>query len=300
MIVQSLNVNRINDFVVYCKKHRHEVDESYLYDEDLSNFQVNEENPTYIIVDEENNIVAAASLILDQYHKEGKRARFRIFHSELVITEYYQVLLNSILAHTEDLDKVFLFIPNDCLQIKKIFETLQFNVERYSFVLVRDDIDVPKYNLPNNYEIKPYRAGVDEEIWCDIRNASFATLKGNEVPISRDMVSKLVLSNDYIEGGMMILYHLNKPIGVVRGSADIYEGIPTMSIGPLAIIPSYQGKGLGRILLRAVLKFAREKSYSKAILCVNGENERAKTLYEHEGFKEVEAVVCYKYDIKTW
>jgi mycothiol synthase len=71
-----------------------------------------------------------------------------------------------------------------------------------------------------------------------------------------------------------------------------------MNIGPLAIIPEYQGKGLGRILLRASLRFAREKSYKRTILCVNAENERAKALYNQEGFRQVEAVACYVYNLK--
>ena len=70
-----------------------------------------------------------------------------------------------------------------------------------------------------------------------------------------------------------------------------------MNIGPLAIIPEYQGKGLGRILLRTILNFAKDKNYKRTILCVNAENERAKALYIQEGFKQVEGVVCYKYDL---
>ena len=38
----------------------------------------------------------------------------------------------------------------------------------------------------------------------------------------------------------MILYHNEKPIGLVKGSKDEYEGMPIMNIGPIAIIPQYQ------------------------------------------------------------
>lgn len=68
-----------------------------------------------------------------------------------------------------------------------------------------------------------------------------------------------------------------------------------MNIGPLAIIPEYQGQGLGRLLLRASLQFAKEKGYHKTILSVNGENERAQALYVNEGFRQVEGVACYEY-----
>jgi mycothiol synthase len=81
------------------------------------------------------------------------------------------------------------------------------------------------------------------------------------------------------------------------GNSDEYEGSPIVNIGPLAIIPEYQGRGLGRALLRASLSFAKEKGYSRTILCVNAENERAKALYLDEGFKQVEAVTCYRFDL---
>jgi mycothiol synthase len=138
---------------------------------------------------------------------------------------------------------------------------------------------------------------MDEAIWCEVRNAGFAKLRGSETPITPEMVTKMISSEDNIEGGSMILYHNDRPVGVVRGAKDEYEDSPIMNIGPLALIPEYQGKGLGRCLLRASLRLAKERSYKRTILCVNAENERAKALYIQEGFKQVEAVVCYKYDL---
>lgn len=127
-----------------------------------------------------------------------------------------------------------------------------------------------------------------------------ATLKGNETPATPQMIAKMVLEEDYIEGGLMILYHKGRAVGVVRGSKEEYEDLPIMNIGPLAIIPEYQGKGLGRRLLRASLNFAKEQSYDRTVLCVNAENERAKSLYIQEGFEQIEAVVCYRYDINIY
>jgi mycothiol synthase len=111
------------------------------------------------------------------------------------------------------------------------------------------------------------------------------------------MIVKMNSGEDYIEGGLMILYHRQEPVGVVRGAMDDYEDAPIMNIGPLAILPEYQGKGLGRSLLRASLRFAKDKDFKRTILCVNAENDRAKALYLQEGFKQVEAVACYKYDL---
>lgn len=299
MKVEALKTERIEDFKEYCRKHRSEIDDSYLHDdEDLEGFEPNDENPTYIITNEQGELTAAASLIIDEYHRKGKRGRFRILHSEVEDIECYSMLLQAVVKHTEDLDNIIVFVPMVNEKLMKYVEGLKFSAERYSFLLLREAPEIPDFNLPQGYEIRPFRSGYDEEAWCEVRNASFAKLKGNDTLITPEILAKQFSGVDHIEGGEMMLYHGERPVGAVRGTNDEYEDLPVMVIGPLAIIPEYQGKGLGRSLLRASLRFAKEKSYKRTLLCVNAENERAKALYIQEGFKQVEAVTCYKYDLR--
>jgi mycothiol synthase len=295
MKVIALEEARVQDFAAYCKKHRSEVDDSYLYDFELRDFQVDDENPTYILINEKADIVGAASLVMDDYHKRGKRARFRIFHSEVEDIQCYQQLLKDLLNHTKNLEKVFLFIPVVNKKLIEIIQGLKFTLERYAFLLVREDLEVPSFSLPEGYELRPFQRGKDEENWALVRNAAFSALKGSETPITIEGVTKLLHDDDYLEGGMLLLFHHGRAVGVIRGADDEYEDAPIMNIGPVAVTPEYQGRGLGRILLRASLQFAREKGYKRTILSVNGENERAQALYIQEGFKQVEAVVCYQY-----
>lgn len=296
--IEFLSNTRLDDFIAYCKKYRAEVDDSFLYDEDLANFKPDEENPTYVLINEQGTISGAASLLMEEYYRRSKRGRFRIFHSEQPDTENYHLLLNAIIGHADELDELSLFIPTINTELINTMEKLQFNKWRYSFLLVKKNVNPVPIILPEGFEIKAFRPGIDEAVWAEVRNAGFAKLLGSETPVTPDMVTKMILESDYLENGMLILYHNGKAVGIVRGADDEYENASIMNIGPLAIIPEYQGKGLGRALLRSSLNFACEKGYSSTILCVNGENERAKTLYTHEGFKQVESVVCYTYSLK--
>lgn len=298
MKIEALTDERIQDFINYSKKHKTEVDDSFLNDMDFKDFKCSEENPTYIVENEAGDIIAAASLIINDYYRRGRMGRFRIFHSEIEDINIYNKLLQNILKHTEGLDKVIVFIPMVNTKMMELMEILKFNAERYSFIMVREDSEVPASVLPEGYEIRVFRLGKDEEAWCEVRNAGFAKLKGSETPMTPKQVTDMMTAEDIIEGGSMLLYHKDRPVGVVRGTKDDYEGSPIMCIGPLAIIPEYQGKGLGRSLLRAIVRFAGQKGYKKTILCVNAENERAKALYLQEGFAQVEATACYKYDLK--
>ncbi|MCO7174963.1 GNAT family N-acetyltransferase [Sporolactobacillus kofuensis] len=297
--IDYLSNERIHDFVAYCKKHRMDVDDSYLYDEDLEHFEPDEENPTYILTDENDMIVGAASLLMDEYYQKSGRGRFRIFHCESNAYDQYQMLLNAIKQHTQALTELSLFIQTTNAEMMANVEKLQFTKWRYSFLLVKENLTPLPVALPEGFVIRPFQPGKDEDLWAEVRNSGFAKLLGSETPITANMVKKMVSESDYLEDGMLILYHGNQPIGIVRGADDEYEGAPIMNIGPLAIIPSYQGQGLGRAMLRSSLNFAHANNYSSAVLCVNGENERAKTLYTHEGFKQVESVVCYTYSLKN-
>jgi mycothiol synthase len=175
-------------------------------------------------------------------------------------------------------------------------EDIQFDLERYTYLLIREAIPVPSFSLADGYTIRPFQFG-DEEAWVTVLNAAFAKLKGSETPITPEMVTKMTEKADYLEGGMILLFHHDKPVGVVCGADDEYEDAPIMNIGPVAVLPEYQGQGLGRILLRVSLQFAADHHYRRTILCVNGENERAQALYIQEGFKQVEGVACYNYSL---
>jgi len=112
------------------------------------------------------------------------------------------------------------------------------------------------------------------------------------------MVHKLVSETEYLEGGLIFLLHGDKPIGIVRGARDEYEGEPCMNIGPIAVLPAHQGKGLGKQLLRTAVEFAGKMNFKKTMLCVNADNERAKELYLKEGFVQTEGVTAYEYLLK--
>lgn len=327
MRIEQLQLEDKAEFIEYCIRHRSEVDDSFLYEQDLEKFEPNEENPT-LVIKEDGAIIAVASLILDDYHRRGRQGRFRIFHSEKPDAEVYSLLLNGMMEHIarvehgeyvgqveqveyaecveqvehveraehiEGLDKVFLFVPLINEALAAYVEGLHFTVERYVFLLINDMKEIQPITLPEGYSIRAFQSGQDEEAWCHIRNTAFAQLTGSTTPMTLKMLQDQMSQPAYLEGGMLLLLHEDTPVGIIRGADDEYEGEAAMNIGPLAILPAYQGKGLGRQLLRASLAFANSLNYKKTVLCVNGENERAKALYVQEGFVQVEGVTAYEY-----
>lgn len=297
MTIEALDSRRLKDFTDYCRAHRGEVDDSYLYDEHLAGFVPDGDNPACIALDDAGQVVGAASLIMGDYMRRGNRARFRIFHSEGGDIECYKGMLEALLPHAAGLGHLFIYAQELNHGQRNALEALGFRPERYTFLLLHEDGEVPCAVLPEGYDIKPFAAGRDEQHWCTVRNAAFASLRGSETPMTPEMAAAQNTGGGLLSGGAMVLWHGQKPVGVVRAEEDEVDGRPVAEIGPLAILPEYQGRGLGRAMLRTALRFAQERGFGRAALCVNAENERATALYLNEGFIKVEMVVCYRYEL---
>ena len=216
MNIEYLSEARHSDFIDFCKKYRDLVDDSYLYEEDLNNFQPDQDNPTYIVVNEQSEIIAAVSLIMDSYYRRAKKGRFRIFHSVEPNQNIYELMLKSIKPHTSDIDQVFLFVQEDNSVVRDLFHSMQFAIERYAYFLTREAIEAAPPSLPDDYSFKTFEFNKDEEDYLLVRNAGFATLKGSETPMTIEEVKKMENDEDYIEGGIFLLYHREKPVGIVR------------------------------------------------------------------------------------
>ncbi|UOY93138.1 GNAT family N-acetyltransferase [Ectobacillus sp. JY-23] len=292
MKIKPLHTSEIDAFLSYCKEQRHTLDDSFLVDEELAQFVVNAENPTYIAVDEKEQIIGTASLLVNEYLKRGNRSRFRIFHA--ASQEAYEGLFQAILPHAKGLDKLFLFVPEHNQTLRQAVEALSFEIERYAYGLERTTAEVSTPVIPEEYTLKTFAFGQDEADYCTVRNAGFAKLSGSETPITPEEVAKTRQREDTIEGGTFLLYHNKKPVGLIRTYKEEHNGAPHLGIGPLAIIPSYQGKGLGRQLLRVALSFGHTIGLQNALLSVNAENEHATKLYMDEGFTKAIAFICYQ------
>ncbi len=296
MKLEAVTRENLEEFFAYCRAHRLEVDDSYLYEEDLAEFQLGDENPTYVLK-EEGKIVAAASLILDDYHRRGNRGRFRILHAVGNKPEAIRVLIEALQSSIREVEYVIVFIPDENPAMAKIVGKFDFYVERASCLLVRDTKDLPSLPvLPESFSLRTFQSGSDETNWITVRNLSFASLLGNQTPLVEEQVVKMTKDEDHLPGGMLLLFDGEQAVGIVRGAKDEYEDHPIMNIGPLAVVPGYQGRGLGRFLLRAAMGFGKEEGYDRVILCVNAENEGAKALYLKEEFVQVEGIRCFRRD----
>ncbi|HMQ80917.1 MAG TPA: GNAT family N-acetyltransferase, partial [Ignavibacteria bacterium] len=70
-------------------------------------------------------------------------------------------------------------------------------------------------------------------------------------------------------------------------------------IEAIGVAGDYQGKGLGKNLLRTGIQYAADSGSPGVMLSVNGENEKAADMYFREGFKKEALYKCYYLDMKN-
>jgi GNAT superfamily N-acetyltransferase len=86
---------------------------------------------------------------------------------------------------------------------------------------------------------------------------------------------------------VFLAWDREQPVGV----AVCFRGFSTfaakalVNIHDLAVLPQWRGRGVGRLLLRAVAEWARAHECCKLTLEVLDHNDRARHLYESEGFR---------------
>lgn len=302
MRVEKLQEKYLEGFKDYCKTYGAVHDDSFLYEEDIIKLSVSDDNPTFLLLEEER-VIGVLSLLLDEYYLRDSKSRLLIYHCVQTEPKHYKalmefVLMDSAVAKRNDVRKLEMFIPDELTDTTDILNTIGFEYYRTSFVMIRKNEEKVRTDWSEGYQLKPFIKGEDEEVYANVRNIAFKNLAGSAVPMTKDMVIKQSEDNYLLEDGMQVLwYQEHKPVGVVRVMSEIDETGNYSFIAPIAIVPEYQGKGLGRELLKAGIEIGQKNGYDDCMLVVNAENEQALSLYKKTAFKVDLAVSCYRYMI---
>jgi mycothiol synthase len=269
-------------FVDYCHRFAKAHDDSFLPDESFSS---NEEYPAYLLLADEN-VIGAACLIRNRQFLDAKKGRLMIFHSTQTSRAAYLPLLQVILPHTDGLDFIYLFVPEERTDTRQIWEQLGFFVERYSYVLKREAASPTEVNLPAGFHLRAVTKARHEQIahFTDLLNLncpnSAGHVKATRVQIMDDSHDPL-----YLPGGLKLLYHDDTPIGTIHICKDGDED-QAASIEKLSVHPAFRNRGLGRALLKDGINFALSNGLRVVYLSVT------------EGFVKASVMICYRMDVE--
>lgn len=115
----------------------------------------------------------------------------------------------------------------------------------------------------------------------------------------RSQFSKLLQDpnyNTYLKEASFILSFNNKYLGLVESIMMNFQNEEIPWIADIAILPDFQGKKLGKMLLLQTLKSFHALGFSKSGLSVTRSNANAYALYTSLGYEEKEnfvEILCY-------
>jgi mycothiol synthase len=170
-------------------------------------------------------------------------------------------------------------------------------------------VPLPDVPLPPGVRLRTFRPGVDDEVWLALNAAAFAhhaeqgswTLQDLHARMAEDWFDPDGFLLAETEDGELVGFHWTKVHGgdghehpheradehSNQHNSQHSHGHGHEAIGEVYVVgvsPAQQGRGLGRALTVAGLRYLRGRGLEQAMLYVEGDNEAARAVYRGLGF----------------
>ena len=136
-----------------------------------------------------------------------------------------------------------------------------------------------------NIQLRDYKQGDEVAVFRILKDVlATYNLDANPAATDKDLSD---ISKSYIKSGG--IFRIVEVDGEIVGSYGLYPlSNKVCELRKMYLLPSYQGHGIGKILMDEALDLAREKGFEEIVLETNSVLTRAKRLYEKYGFQDYE------------
>ncbi len=138
-------------------------------------------------------------------------------------------------------------------------------------------------------QVRPYRAQSDYRMvldaQCDLYQLNFPRFVCTAAFVAEQGQRLRQAQRRPFENGLFVLDDGGRAIGFVWVVMRMDLQGPFGSVDQVYLLPSYRGRGLGKLLMERAHEFIRSQGVSVARLYVTAENGRAVALYEREGYQ---------------
>lgn len=172
-------------------------------------------------------------------------------------------------------------LPND--GAGAFADRMGFLPVRRFWLMERRDHSIPPPEWPSGTSVEPFRGRRELSRWVDVFNRSWREhwhgVLAREADFSRQLESGAVSAD-----GMHFARAGDADVGFVRLTLHESRG----EIAVVGVIPEWRRRGLGQALLRFGGRWLLDHGARRVTLTVDGENERALSLYRKERYEVVE------------
>jgi len=143
------------------------------------------------------------------------------------------------------------------------------------------------------FPIRPLRIG-EEAVLAELQNHAYAGSWGYNPNTSEEISYSIGTAGDALEGICLAL-DKDRPVGYfwTRIEHD-GQGKRRGRISMLGTDPDYRGRGIGKELLLAGLRYLKSRRLRTVQLTVDSENLVAESLYHSVGFKKIDSSLWYE------
>ena len=158
--------------------------------------------------------------------------------------------------------------------------------------------NAPELSLPNGYSVRSFRLDEDEATLTELQNISFGENWGF-APNTVEEIHARVRLNRVTPEGIIFIMDGDRPIAYnwTLNSSDDKAAVGWVAM--TGVHPDYRGKGLGRSVVVAGMRYLKEQGVDGIELEVDAANPSARELYLKLGFVKIGETVWYEKDLKA-
>lgn len=116
-------------------------------------------------------------------------------------------------------------------------------------------------------------------------NQAFLASKKEAKKTIRDVTQKMI---DEFEAEV---FELQNPEGKAVGFAVVFVKDSSLIIGPIYIASAYQGQGYSKVLLKHIVRLAKNKNLDSIVTKTWGENKASRHLFQSHDFTQLKEVL---------
>lgn len=151
----------------------------------------------------------------------------------------------------------------------------------------------PAPSLAENFSIRPFQLGQDEETLTQLQNEAFGENWGFS-PNTVDQISARVRLDRVTPEGILFITDNGRAAAYNWTMISSNHNKATGFISMTGVHPDYRGKGLGRAIVAAGMQYLKGQGVDSIELEVDSDNAPARELYLKLGFKKVHETLWYE------
>ena len=153
--------------------------------------------------------------------------------------------------------------------------------------------ELPPLNLRDNFSLRPFRLGEDEETLTNLQNAAFGEHWGFCPNTVEETAARVRVKNTEPDGIIFVMDG-DKPAGYnwTLQNRNEHGGVGFVSM--TGVHPDYRGNGLGTAVVVSGMRYLRERGVDAVELEVDSENTPARELYRKLGYRRAHVSAWYE------